>query len=330
MASFDYTRMRVQGRVALDNSSYPARKLIMIHSGVSIGVGLLLSVLTYLLDMGIAQTGGLGGIGTRTILETIQSLLQTANMLVLPFWSIGYIRVILQWTRREDADVYTLLFGFRCLGPVMRMMILQGAVYLFLGMVGAYAGAALFLLTPGAQTLYEMVQEMTAAGITDPYALMENEAYVSASMEMAPYMIGVAALIIFPVAYRLRFAEYVLMDQPRLGALRSMILSWRLTRKHCWRLLKLDLHFWWFYLAEGLIAVLGYGDLLLNMLGISLNMDADVAMFAFYVAALLCEFLLYVWKKNEVFAVYALAYDQLNVPQEETPKPQPKNVPWNY
>lgn len=330
MTSFDVTRMRVQGRVALDNASYPTRKLIMIHSGVTIGVGLLLSVLSYLLDMGIAQTGGLGGIGIRTVLETAQSLLQTANVLLLPFWSIGYIRTMLQWTRREEADLTTLLFGFRCLGPVLRLMILQGAIYVFLGMMGAYAGAAFFLTTPSAQPIYVLMQELAESGVTDPYALMENEAYVSASMAMAPYMAAVAALIIIPVAYRLRFAQFALIDQPRQGALRAMVQSWHMTRKSCGKLLKLDLHFWWFYLAEGLIMLLGYGDLLLGMLGISLNIDADVAMFAFYVAALLCEFGLYVWKKNEVFAVYALAYDQLNAPQEEPTKPQPRNVPWNY
>lgn len=329
MASFDYTRMRVQGRVALDQASYPPRKLIMIHSGVTIGIGLLLSVLSYLLDMGIAQTGGLGGIGARTILETVKSLLEAGSMILLPFWSIGYIRVILNWTRREDADLNTLFAGFRCLGPVMRLLFVRGILYLFLGIVGAYAGSAVFLLTPGAQPLYALMQELTEAGITDPYELMENEAYVSASMAMAPYMVGAAALIIVPVAYRLRFAEFALMDAPRQGALRSMVQSVRMTRKNCAQLLKLDLHFWWFYLAEGLILALNYGDLLLGMAGVELAISADAMMFAFYIAALLCEFALYVWKKNEVFAVYALAYDQLNVPREAPPKPQPKNVPWS-
>lgn len=330
MASFDFTRMRVQGRAALDQASYPPRKLIMIHSGVTIGMGLLLTVLNYLLDMGIAQTGGLSGIGTRTILETIQSLLDAANMILLPFWTIGYIRTILHWTRREDADLSTLLSGFRCLSPVMRLLFMQGIVYLLLGFVGGYAGAAVFMMTPSAQPLYALLQEMTSAGITDPYAMMENEAYVAASMAMAPYMMGFAAVIIAPVAYRLRFAEYALMDAPRQGALRSMLQSWRMTRKNCWKLLKLDLRFWWFYLAQVFILALNYGDLLLGKVSIELAISADTAMFVFYIAALLCEFALYAWKKNEVFAVYALAYDQLNAPQEETPKPQPKNVPWSY
>lgn len=329
MASFDFIRMRVQGRVALDQAPYPPRKLIMIHSGVTIGISLLLSVLNYLLDMGIAQTGGLGGIGTRTILETIKSLLEAGSMILLPFWSIGYIRVILHWTRRQDADVNTLFAGFRCLGPVMRLLFVRGILYLFLGIVGAYAGSAVFLMTPGAQQMYALMQELTAAGITDPYELLENEAYVTASMAMAPYMMVAAGVMIAPVAYRLRFAEFALMDMPRQGALRSVIQSWRMTRKNCWSLLKLDLHFWWFYLAQVLILGLNYGDLLLERLGVELTISADAMVFAFYVVALLCEFALYVWKKNEVFSVYTLAYDQLMVPREETPKPQPKNVPWN-
>ncbi len=328
MTSFDFKRMQVQGRLALDGASYPARKLMMIHSGVSVALGLLLSVLGYWLDMGIAQTSGLGGIGARTILETAQSLLQGASLFLLPFWSIGYIRVILHWVRREDADVSTLLSGFRCLGPVLRLMTLQGAVYLFLAVVGAYAGASIFFMTPGAQALYTVLAELTEAGITDPAALMENEVYMAASMAMAPYMFAGGALLIAPVAYRLRFAEFALMDQPGRGALLALVTSWRMTRRNCWQLLKLDLHFWWFYLAQVLIAVLDYGDVLLSGVDMELGVSADVAMFAFYIAALVCEFALFVWKKNEVFAVYALAYDQLIAPQEEPPKPQPKRVPW--
>lgn len=330
MATFDFARMQVEGRIALDNASYPPRKLIMVHSGVTIGVSLVLSVLSYLLDMGIAQTGGLGGIGTRTVLETVQSLLMTANMFLLPFWAIGYIGAVLHWTRRETADLGTLLSGFRCLRWVLRLLFIQGLVYVFLGIVGGYAGAAVFLLTPGAQPLYALTQEMVDAGITDPYAIMENEAYVSASMAMAPYMLAGAAVLIAPVAYRLRFAEFALMDDPQQGALWAILCSWRMTRKNCLSLLKLDLRLWWYHLAVLLIAVLGYGDLLLGMAGIELGIGEDAAMFAFYVAGLLCEFGLYVWKKNEVFAVYALAYDQLAAPREEPPKPQPKNVPWSY
>lgn len=330
MASFDFKRMRIQGSLSLENASYPPKKVIMIHSGVTIGVGLLLSVISYLLDMGIAQTGGLGGIGARTILETGQTLLETANMLLLPFWAIGYIRAVLCWTREEPVEASTLMYGFRCFRPVMRLLFLQMILYVILGLIGMYAGAAVFLLTPGAQSFYALMQEVANSGVTDPYAIMENEAYLSASLAMAPYMMGGAALLIAPMAFRMRFAEYAMMDKPEQGALRALLQSWRMTRKNCLALLKLDLCFWWFYLAQILIIALGNGEMLLGMAGISLDISGDAAMFAFYIAGLLCEFALYVWKKNEVFAVYALAYEQLCEPCEMPEKPQPKNVPWSY
>lgn len=331
MASFDYSRLRAEGQAALDAAGYSPKKTVMVHSGVTVGLGLLLSVLTYLLDMGIAQTGGLGGIGTRTVLETVQSLLETVNMLLLPFWSIGYIRTVLHWTHREPAGLGTLLSGFRFWGPVLRLMFLQGMVYLALGFVGAYAGSAVFMLTPGAQTLLQVVQEMEAAGITDPYAMMESEAYLAATAAMAPYCMGAAALVIAPVAYRLRFAQFALMEEPRMGGLLAMVQSWRLTRKNCLALLKLDLRVWWYHLAGALIAVLGYGDMLLGLAGIELGISADAAMFVFYIAALVCEFGLYVWRKNQVCTVYALAYTQLKAAKPEPTKPQtqPKNLPWN-
>lgn len=331
MNCFDFSKMRADGRRALAAATaYPPRRAVMLHSGVTIGVSLLLFAMGYLLDMGIEQTGGLSGIGTRTVLETVKSVLQTANMLLLPFWSIGYYRMSLQWSRWEQADVRTLFSGFRCFGPVLRLYILQSLLYAVLGIAAGYAGGAVFMLTPGAESLFALTQELVNSGVTDANAIMESEAYMEAVMPMIPYMVVAAAVVILPAAYRLRFAQFALMDNPRMGALRAMIKSWRMTRKRCLPLLKLDLRFWWYHLAMVLITVLCYGDALLPMVGIDLGISAEVAMLGFYIAALLCEFGLHVWRRNEVFTVYALAYDQLGQPQTEVPAPKPERVPWTY
>ncbi len=329
MASFDYRQMRAESLAALDAADYSPKKTIMIHSGVTIGLGLLLSVFTYLLDLGINQTGGLGGIGVRAVLETVQSMLQTTNLVLLPFWAIGYTRVAINWTRRQRSDAIMLLTGFRYLGPVLRLLLVQALIYVVLGMLGAYAGASLFMMTPGAEPLMALTEEMANAGITDAGLLLENEAYLSAALPMVPYMLVAAAVLIIPVAYRLRFAEFALMDHPRGGALRAVRKSWRMTRRNCLSLLKLDLRFWWYHLAVVLIAVLGYGDVLLAIAGIELGISADAAMFAFYIFALLCEFALYVWRKNQVSTVYALAYEQLSEPVEEAMNAQMRSYPWN-
>lgn len=330
MASFDFRQMRSEGLAALDAADYSPKKTIMIHSGVTIGLGLLLSVLTYLMDMGIDQTGGLGGIGVRAVLETIRSMLETTNMLVLPFWAIGYTRMTINWIRRQRSDAVMLLTGFRYLGPVLRLLIVQALIYVGLGMAGAYVGASLFMLTPGAEALNAVTEQMVNSGIADTSVLLESEEYMSAALPMIPYMLVAAAVLVIPAAYRLRFAEFVLMDDPRVGALRAVGKSLRMTRRNCLSLLKLDLRFWWYHLAGVLIVVLGYGDVLLALLGIELGISADAAMFGFYIFALLCEFALYVWKKNEVSTVYALAYEQLCDSVKDTLYTQTRNQPWSY
>ena len=330
MITFEYRRLREQAKRSLTLANVSPRKLVMLHSGVTIGLGLVLSVLSYLLGLGIDQTGGLSGIGTRSILETAQSVLQMVNLILLPFWSLGYIRAALQWKAGQPVDSNTLFFGLKCWGPALRKMLLQGVVYFALMMAGAQLAGLLYMLTPAAKGLYAVVEEMTAQGITDPYEMMQSQAYVAAAMKAAPFVGAGMLLFLLPVAWRLRFADYALMEAPEQGALRAMLRSLGLTRKRFLPLLKLDLRFWWFYLAEGLILVLGYGDLLLEFAGVELGLHGDAAMFVFYIAALICEFGLYVWKKNEVFVTYALAYEQLAQPREVPRKPKPQNVPWNY
>lgn len=331
MASFDYERLHAEADRSLALSQYPPRRLVMLHSGVTIGLGLAVSLLGYLLDLGIAQTGGLGGIGTRTILETIQSLLQVAHTLLLPFWSIGYIFVVLGWINGTQPYPVNLLQGFRRFGPVLRLQILRGVILIGLAFLGSYLGSFLFLLTPGAEGFYALMGQISQEELADPEALMNNQAYMQMTMDMAPFILAAAALVVIPMAYRLRFADYVLMDEERGGALYALLKSWHLTRKNCLKLLKLDLHFWWYHLAGLLITVVAYGDVLLAMAGIELGIDAVGAMFAFYIVALALEFCLHAWRKNRVFTVYGLAYRQLDVPVpvEEVPQPQPRKVPWS-
>lgn len=329
MAYFDSSQLRGKAQVALDQQGDQPRKLVMLHSGVVIGLGLLLSVLSYLLNMGIAETGGLGGIGTRAMLETAQTVLQIVNMVLIPFWTIGYTYTILAMSRGESVNTGSLLWGLRHWGVVLRSLLLRGVIYVGLMIVGAQMASLVYMLTPGAQALVALAEEMVASGITDPYAMMDSPAYQQIMLQMMPFAIGGMLVLALPVFYRLRFADYVLAEYPQSGALRAVLASFRMTRKKSLAVLKLDLHFWWFYLAQLLIMALGNGDLLLSMVGIDLGISADVAMFVFYIAGLVCEFGLYVWRKNQVTGTYALAYGQLMHDAMEPVQPEEKNVPWS-
>ena len=91
MQSISYSLLRPVAEDVLGRSRYSPRRIVLIHTAVGMTVGLLLSILTYVLDLGIAQTGGLSGISNRTALETAQSILQIASVVLLPFWEIGFL-----------------------------------------------------------------------------------------------------------------------------------------------------------------------------------------------------------------------------------------------
>ena len=329
MAKFDYSQLRSQTGAALDRQGSDAGRIVMIHSGVVIGLGLLLSVLSYLLDQGIAGTGGLSGIGARAMLETLQMVLQTANLVLLPFWTMGYTRAILSISRGEQVDARSLLWGFGNFGVVLRSMLLKGVILFALAIVGGQLASILFALTPAAKPMFELLEQMSAEGMTDPYAMLEHPAYQQLVVKMLPFMLVGMLLLLVPVFYRLRFADLVLVDRPQNGAVRSFLVSLHITKRKSLAVFRLDLYFWWFYLAQGLILALGYGDVLLAMAGVNLGISADAAMFVFYIVALLCEFGLYVWRKNHVQITYALAYDELIRDAVAQAQPAAQSAPQN-
>ncbi len=318
MASFPYSQFHADAADALGGAAYSPKKLVLIHTGVSAAVGLVLSLFSYILDLGIAHTGGLSGIHARSTLETVQTLLVYANTLLMPFWQIGYLFCTLRLIRRQEAAPRGLFSGFRHFGPVLRGMLLRAMVCFPFLFAGAQIGYFLFLMSPGAQPMLDKLQEMVSSGTIDPTAMAP----------VIPFMAAGGLLLLIPVLYRLRMVDYALMDEPEKGAFYALLRSLKLTKGRCTALLKLDLHFWWYYALEVLIMALGYGDLILTLLGIELGISAGAAALVFYLAALICQLALHLWRKNTVFTTYALAYEALN--QAPDTAAQPPNVPWNY
>lgn len=314
MNPLSYSRLKPAAEDALKWASYPPRRLVLIHTGVTIAVGLLLSILTYLLDLGIAQTGGLGGIETRTTLESLQSILTLVSVVALPFWEIGYLAAVLGFARRTAPDAGTLLGGFRHFGPVLRGMVLKGILAFVVMFVAVQVLATIYMFTPAAGPLYAFTMEQAEMGIVDPMVLMENEEYMALMMDaVPPVLIGVLILEL-PLLYFLRFTDYVLMDRPERGALFAIFTSFRLTWQNFKSVLKLDLRFWWYYALELLVVVLSYGHMILDIAGIDIGIGGDTAVFVFYIVSLTAQLGLYVWMKNSIFTTYALAYDTMMQP----------------
>ena len=313
MKDLSYTLLRPAAEDALGASRYSPRKLVLLHTGITLGAGLVLNLLSYVLDLGIAQTGGLSGMENRAVLQSLQAFLTIITTILLPFWEIGYIAAALQFARRQSPNAQSLLGGLRNWGVVLRSLLLKVILVFAALFIGAQITSFIYYMTPMGAPLTEMTLELLESG-ADPMAMLENEAYLELTMQAVPFMAIGAGILALPVLYLLRFSDYVLMDQPERGALFALLVGVQISRRHLKALLKLDLRFWWYYLLEVLVAALGYGHLILEMAGVELGVGGDTAMFVFYLVSLAGQLGLYVWKKNSVYTTFAAAYDCITQP----------------
>lgn len=320
-----------QAKKLLTGVQYSPKKLVLLHTAVSLGSTLLMTFINYLFSLQIADTGGLGGLGLRSLLSTAQSVLELVVMLALPFWEIGLIYAALRWARGENAEPAHLLQGFRRFGAVLGFRLLYGALFFALGFSLFYACTTIYMLTPLAApflTLFAPIMQATTQAQME--AMLTPELMQQASRSMMPLLIlfGVVfAAVAIPLFYRLRFGEFAVMDG--MSATNAIVHSLRITRKNCLQILKLDLHFWWFYLLQLLTVAVSYGDAIADILHIPLPFSADAGFFLFYILGILLQGIL-VWRCQDVLsASYCLAYDACR-DAFLTPEPasQPANVPW--
>lgn len=315
---------------ALGGAAFDPKKQILLHTGAVLILSLILTVTDYLLENAIAGTGGLGGLGARSLLTTLQSCLRFLQMAVLPFWQIGYAYVTLKFSRREETALTDLCMGFRQFLSVLRLLFFQGLLYFGLAMLSSYLGTFLFMMTPWSAPLMAAFMELMYGGNMETMNAAMEQVISEASM---PLMIcgGIVFLALAaPFFYRFRLAQYVLLDAPEKGALNALRTSGRLMRGKAMTLFKLDISFWWFYLLDLLVSAVCYADALLALLGIALPVSADFAFFASFVLYLLLQLGLYWWRKNEVDTTYAVFYDALQQPQQKKTAPVPKKQPWTY
>jgi uncharacterized membrane protein len=288
-----------------------ARRLIIVHAIVPAVISLVLTVFSYLLSQQIEGTGGLGGLGLRSVLESAQSMLQVLSMIFSLFWAYGMHRIALRWSRGEQAQDADLLAGFHHFGAVLRTGLLQAFLYFAMVFVALQISSLIFSMTPLAGPMLELTQQI----LDDPNFMPTDAALLDAMIPYLPFLLVCLVLMVVPLFYRLRMMEFVLMDMPQHGALHAYRASKLLMRGNCIRLLKVDLKFWWFYLLEILTACLFYGDLALPLFGIDLGLSADTLFFAACILGLTAQTALYIWRKNHIMTAYALVYQAL-LPQD--------------
>lgn len=321
----------------LSEARYDPRKLALIHTAVTVGAAFLLTLVNYLTQWQINETvSGLSGMQMRSVWATVQMVLQTAVSIAMPFWNIGFIYAAIRMARGEKADLASLPEGFRRFGPVLRLQLLRGMIFFGLGFFCVYAGAFVYAISPLAFPLMEKLQPVMDASMTIEqvqemlYALPQEE--LIQLMRPVLAIVGVLyAVVAIPAFYRFRMADFIIMDEPRMGAMVALLGSGQLMRRNRWKFFRLDLSFWWFYLPVALCMLLGSGDVLLELVGVQIPGMSGTVWLVVYVVAQLLQLAVYWRSYSYVQTVYATAYDALRQQKPEPPKPRPvpKHLPWD-
>lgn len=302
-----------QADARLGNAENPKR-LALVHTAIALGASFLLTLINYLFSLMIADTGGLSGLGARSALSTLQTLLELGVMVALPFWQLGIFYAALRWAKGESATFSDLLQGFRRFVSGLGLLFLQISLFIALSTIVIYACTILFMMTPFSDPLTEILAPiMEQAATSEQLAeLMTPELMESVGQATIPLAIlsGVLfAAVAIAAYYRVRFANFALMEGLTSG--KAMIKSFAVTKRSFWKVLKIDLSFWWFYLLQGLSVAICNGDLFLSYLGISLPVSGITATILFYGMGCICQCLLLWQYEAKRVTVYGLAYRTL-------------------
>ena len=291
------------------------KQILLIYAGIVLGLAALIPVINYIIGLQIDQYSGLRHMGRRSVLSSIQLFLPIGVRLFTMCLDLGYLAAMLRIARGQYVSPQTLRLGFDRFWVLLRSHILRTLIYFGALVVSIYLGVLLFMVSPFSADAMEIVLPY----VSDPGAMLAEEAVYSqflSSIVPAYALCGVLFVILCgPVFYSYRMVNYLLIDNPAMGAREALRQSKRMMRRNRRYLLKLDIFQWAFYLALLAAHALCYGDLIAPMVGISLPGHEDIWYFVFLTAYIAATFAVYFFFRNKIETTYALAYDAIR-PEE--------------
>ena len=295
------------------------RQILLIYCGLLLASCLVTTGLNVDLDSMMSRSGGLGNLGTRSMLSTLQALLPLANTLVMLVLDLGLLAAMLRISRGQFTSPQTLRTGLARFFPMLRLILLQIPIYLALGIAAMYAAMMLFFVTPLSNAAMELLTPIVTAGASSQQmmdSLLADEAALMSFFRAIAPMYGIVLALflglMIPVSYRLGMAKLVILDDPRAGAFRAVSESLKMTRRNCMAFFKLDLSFWWYYLLTLLVSVLSMAESFLPL--------SEAMGWLLYGAALLLQTLIYYFLRPRLEVSRCLIYNAIR------PKPQSTGV----
>lgn len=294
--------------------AHNTKQIALVYAGIHIAAALLITLINYCLDLRIAQTGGLGNMGTRSFLSAVQNFLPMVRSLAMLCLELGFVSAMLRISRDQYTSLHSLRAGIPRFGAMLRATVFQSLLYIGAGIAAFYVATTIFLATPLSDRFSEITAQLFQnSEAFDPTTLLLDEAMQLAAFDaIKPMFVILPAMLLLlylPLFYQYRMVNYILMDKPACGALAAMRESRIMMRGNTVSLFKLDISLWWYYLAAAAATALCYGDSLLAMAGIQLPLSEDICFFLFYGLYLIAEFAILYFLHVKAGVVYAAAYN---------------------
>lgn len=299
-----------------------AKRIAAIYAGVTLGLSALVTILGLVLEAMMSGTTGLGGMGRRTILSSVQSMLPWVVGLITMCVELGYQAAMLRVARGQYASPQTLRLGFDRFWVLLRCILLEGVILFAIAFGGIYIATMLFMLTPFSGRVMEVLSPVLEnVTLLSPEMVLDEALYDQLMQAMIPAFVMCAIVVAaaaIPVLYRLRMARFVIIDKPGIGALAALRESRKMMKGNCLRLVKLDISLWPYYIGCVFASLLCYGDVLLPMMGARFPWSDTVSYYLFFALYLAVQFAVYYFLKNQAEVAYSIAYDSIRPKEPKT------------
>ena len=299
-----------------------AKRIAAIYAGVTLGLSALVTILGLVLEAMMSGATGLGGMGRRTILSSIQSMLPWVVGLITMCVELGYQAAMLRVARGQYASPQTLRLGFDRFWVLLRCILLEGVILFAIAFGGIYIATMLFMLTPFSGRVMEVLSPVLEnVTLLSPEMVLDEALYDQLMQAMIPDFVMCAIVVAaaaIPVLYRLRMARFVIIDKPGIGALAALRESRKMMKGNCLRLAKLDISLWPYYIGCVFASLLCYGDVLLPMMGARFPWSDTVSYYLFFALYLAVQFAVYYFLRNQAEVAYSIAYDSIRPKEPKT------------
>lgn len=299
-----------------------AKRIAAIYAGVTLGLSALVTILGLVLEAMMSGATGLGGMGRRTILSSVQSMLPWVVGLITMCVELGYQAAMLRVARGQYASPQTLRLGFDRFWVLLRCILLEGVILFAIAFGGIYIATMLFMLTPFSGRVMEVLSPVLEnVTLLSPEMVLDEALYDQLMQAMIPAFVMCAIVVAaaaIPVLYRLRMARFVIIDKPGIGALAALRESRKMMRGNCLRLAKLDISLWPYYIGCVFASLLCYGDVLLPMMGARFPWSDTVSYYLFFALYLAVQFAVYYFLRNQAEVAYSIAYDSIRPKEPKT------------